>query len=92
MNPFIVNSDPNEAKYAVQNLAFLPGLSVSRMEDRRKLLAQLDQWRAGADSRMADMDAHSQAAMDFHSTTFRDSLQRRMSVLDQGTPIRELVG
>ncbi len=64
MNPFIVNSDPNEAKYAVQNLALLPGLSVSRMEDRRKLLAQLDQWRAGADSRMADMDAHSQAAMD----------------------------
>ncbi len=63
-NPFVVNSDPNEAKFRVQNLA-LPGeLSFGRLENRRKLLGSIDEFRKRADTHVADMDQHQQRAFD----------------------------
>lgn len=64
LNPFIVNSDPNEAGFGVRNLGMSPQLSLSRLEDRRKLLARLDRVRSSAESRMSDQDAFNQAAFD----------------------------
>jgi hypothetical protein len=73
-NPFVVNSDPNESKYRVQNLS-LPGeLSFERLESRRHLLGSLDDFRARADRHMDDMDAHQQRAFDLlTSSRVRDA-------------------
>jgi uncharacterized protein (DUF1501 family) len=64
LNPFVVNSDPNDKGYGVRNLVLSPELSGDRLADRRGLVAQLDRIRAGAEPTMADWDAHSQAAFD----------------------------
>ncbi len=63
-NPFVVNSDPNEADYSVKNLALVSNMTMQRVADRRELMLSLDQFRAAAESRLADFDEHQQAAFD----------------------------
>jgi uncharacterized protein (DUF1501 family) len=64
LNPFVVNSDPNEKGFGVRNLVLSPELTGHRLADRRGLVEQLDRIRAGAEPVMADWDAHSVAALD----------------------------
>jgi hypothetical protein len=64
LNPFVVNSDPNEKSFGVKNLVLAPELSGDRLVDRRGLVAQLDRIRAGVEPTMADWDAHHIAAFD----------------------------
>ncbi len=61
-NPFIVNSDPNEADYRVRNLALAGDMTFNRLESRRQLLGALDGYRQRADKRMSDMSEHQQSA------------------------------
>jgi hypothetical protein len=63
-NPFVVNSDPNKPDFQVQNLALQRGLTLDRLEDRRKLLGVLDGQRAQSDRAAADMDEHQRRAFD----------------------------
>jgi hypothetical protein len=63
-NPFVVNSDPNESKFQVRNLA-LPGeLTLERAANRRGLREQLDRLQFAADKGSRDLDTHQQAAFD----------------------------
>jgi uncharacterized protein (DUF1501 family) len=61
-NPFVVESDPNDAKYRVGNLTLPGGLTLGRLEDRRGLLADLDQVRREAEPKLRDLDAYRQRA------------------------------
>lgn len=61
-NPFITNSDPNEADFRVRDLSLASGLTFDRLEDRRALLDSVDQIRRGADGGMSDMSGQQQAA------------------------------
>ncbi len=74
LNPFIVNSDPNESGFGVQNLT-LPGeLTLQRLESRRNLLGDLDRIRSGVELTMTDIDDHQQAAFNLlTSTRVRDA-------------------
>jgi len=63
-NPFVVNSDPNEADYSVKNLSLAGGLTLERIAERRELMSELDRIRAAADPAMNDLDAYQQAAFD----------------------------
>lgn len=63
-DPFNVNSDPNEAKFAVRNLTLPGDLPLERVADRRALMASLDQVRKVAEPKMQDLDQHQQAAFD----------------------------
>lgn len=63
-NPFIVNSDPNEASFRVRNLALPGDLPFERLESRQHLLGSLDDFRKGVDRAMADMSTHQQHAFD----------------------------
>lgn len=67
-NPFIVNSDPNEAAYKVRNLALPTDLSLSRLENRRELLHTLDRAMWRNERAMHDMDDHLQNALDLLSS------------------------
>ena len=63
-NPFVVESDPNEKSFQVKNLKLPGGLSLSRLEDRRKVLGALDQYRRESDPKLRDLDAYYQRAFD----------------------------
>lgn len=66
-NPFVVNSDPNEKNFRVQNLN-LPGeLSLARLEDRRQLMKRFDQELKVREPLMQEMDEHLQNAFNLLS-------------------------
>jgi Protein of unknown function (DUF1501) len=63
-NPFIIESDPNDPKYQVKNLKLPSGISLSRLEDRRRTLQAMDQLRCDADPHLRELDAYYQRAFD----------------------------
>ena len=63
-NPFVVESDPNDPKYRVRNLTLPGGVTLGRLEDRRRMLAALDGLRREADPKLRDLDAYHQRAFD----------------------------
>jgi uncharacterized protein (DUF1501 family) len=63
-NPFVTNSDPNEANFSVRNLTLPGDLPMERVANRRQLVADLDRVRAAAERTMRDLDSHQQAAFD----------------------------
>jgi hypothetical protein len=63
-NPFVTQADPNGSDFRVKNLALPSGLPFERLQDRRGLLAAVDQVRRSETGRMADRDAHYQRAFD----------------------------
>jgi hypothetical protein len=63
-NPFIVESDPNDASYRVRNLHLAPELTFDRLEDRRSLLTAVDDARRFHDRRTSDIGEHYGRAFD----------------------------
>ena len=61
-NPFVVNSDPNDAGYEVKNLKLSDRLTLDRISDRRTLITEIDRFRDTVESHMSDLDSHQQAA------------------------------
>ena len=48
-DPFVLNSDPNNKDYKVNDLSLLDGLSINRLGDRRQLLRTIDKQQRGID-------------------------------------------
>lgn len=65
-NPFETEGDPNAENFQVQNLAMGGGMTVSRLEDRRSLLANFDSMRRDTDrtKRYEAMDKFERQAYD----------------------------
>lgn len=65
-NPFETEGDPNADNFQVQNLAMGGGMTVSRLEDRRSLLANFDHIRREVDrsGRFDAMDKFERQAYD----------------------------
>ncbi len=63
-NPFVVESDPNDAKYQVKNLTLPKGLTLARLEDRRRVFEAMDGLRREADPKLHDLDAYQRRALD----------------------------
>lgn len=63
-NPFVVDSDPNEANYRVRNLALPGDLSLGRLADRRRVLGMVDQSRRWGEMHLDNMDIYQQKAFD----------------------------
>lgn len=61
-NPFIVNSDPNSAKFRVRDLALVGDVTFDRLENRRELLKSVDRYIRRTDNGMVDMTEQQQAA------------------------------
>lgn len=88
-NPFVVNSDPNSPSFRVRNLSLTGNLTFSRLDNRRQLLAALDQYHKKADQGMADMSDCQQAAFDLlTSRRVRDAFDISM----EPEKIREAYG
>jgi hypothetical protein len=63
-NPFVVESDPNDAKFQVKNLKLAGGITLARLEDRRRTLAAMDDLRRDADTSLRDHDGYYQRAFE----------------------------
>ena len=63
-NPFVVESDPNDPKYHVKNLTLPRGVSLGRLQERRRVLEAMEQLRRDADPGIRDLDAYYQRAFD----------------------------
>jgi len=48
-DPFVLKDDPNNENYKVTGLSLIEGLSVRRMDNRRRLLQDIDKQHAGVD-------------------------------------------
>jgi hypothetical protein len=68
-NPFNVDSDPNDPKFQVKNLQMPKGISLDRLEDRRRTLEAMDQLRRDADPHLKDLDAYYHRAFDMLTGT-----------------------
>ncbi|MCS6850956.1 MAG: DUF1501 domain-containing protein [Gemmataceae bacterium] len=68
-NPFQTGGDPNNPRFAVQNLNLASGLTLEKLEDRRSLVRHFDSARRFLDERVdvQAMDRFSQEAFDFVS-------------------------
>lgn len=63
-NPFVVEADPNDEKYQVRNLQLPGGLTLDRLQARRRMLGTLDRIRAAADPALESLDAYQSRAFD----------------------------
>jgi len=64
-NPFETDGDPNGAKFEVQNMRLLDGLTVGRLDDRAHLIKHFDTLRRDIDSRglLQSMDRFDEEAL-----------------------------
>jgi hypothetical protein len=63
-NPFVVDSDPNLRSFRVKNLSPSRELSFARLQDRRGVLARLEEVRRAGERQAGDLDPHYQRAFD----------------------------
>jgi hypothetical protein len=63
-NPFVADSDPNDPSFRVKNLRLPANLSLSRLDDRRRVLEAMDQIRRAGEPEVRDLDAYYQRAFE----------------------------
>ena len=65
-NPFSVGDDPNSANFSVRNLTLPNGISMNRLDNRRRLLSGIDTLRRDSDQTglMDGLDAFTRQAFD----------------------------
>src|SRR5262245_47031271 len=68
-NPFQAGSDPNAPSFSVKNLALPGGITLSQLEDRKKLLTSFDGIRREVDKSgtLESMDSYQRAAYEMIS-------------------------
>ena len=88
-NPFIVESDPNLAEFRVRNLSYASELTLARLQDRRHLVASMDQARRALDARATDMNEHYQRA--FGMMTSRE-VARAFDISQEPRAVRDRYG
>jgi uncharacterized protein (DUF1501 family) len=50
--PFVIDADPNAPDFAVPDVVPLPTLAARRLDDRKRLLAAVDRFRASSEARV----------------------------------------
>jgi hypothetical protein len=88
-NPFIVESDPNTPEFRVKGLSLAAELSFQRLEDRRQILATVDQYRAASERQASDRDALYQRA--FHLLTSKQ-VAAAFDINAEPAPVRDRYG
>ncbi len=90
-DPFVLNDNPNAENYKVSNLSLLDGLSISRLDDRKKLLQSIDdhQRRVGASSQ--DRKFTNQQELAFSMLT-SSNLKTALDINAEPTEVRDRYG
>ena len=90
-DPFRVETEPNDDKFAVPNLTLLDGLTVDRIADRRGLLSGFDRARRIVDLRgsAAALDQFSAQALEMVTG---DAARRAFNIQAEKPEVRERYG
>jgi uncharacterized protein (DUF1501 family) len=88
-NPFVVESDPNDEKYQVKNLVLPKGLTLGRLEDRRRALEAMDGLKDQADTKLKDLDDYQRRALELLTNT---SSAAALDVSSEPAAIRDRYG
>lgn len=90
-NPFETEGDPNSPGFQVQNVTLPGGMTVSRLEDRRRLASALDHLRRDADARggFQALDRFQGQAFDLISSP---ATQRAFDISTEDPRVRDLYG
>jgi hypothetical protein len=90
-DPWQVREDPNSPNFRVENLNLPVGLSIRDLDDRRRLLAQVDQQRAGLDRARAVGDYTSQQQQAFSMLTTSE-IGRAFAIDREPAAVRDRYG
>jgi hypothetical protein len=63
-NPFVVESDPNDPKFRVRNLSLPGGVTLDRLDDRRRMREAMEGLRREEEPKLRDLDAYYGRAFD----------------------------
>jgi Protein of unknown function (DUF1501) len=90
-NPFSVGDDPNSERFSVRNLTLPNGISMSRLDNRRRLLQTIDTLRRDADQTglMDGFDAFTRQAFDMVSSP---AAQRAFNISQESGAVRDMYG
>ena len=87
--PFVIESDPAQADFAVKDLRPPRGVSAKRMSRREKLLGGIEQLQRSVDGSAAEMSTYYQKAHDLITSA---EAQRAFDVRSEPESIREMYG
>jgi Protein of unknown function (DUF1501) len=90
-NPFSVGDDPNSANFSVRNLTLPNGISMNRLDNRRRLLQTIDTLRRDADQTglMDGFDAFTRQAFDMVASP---AAQRAFNIGQEDARMRDRYG
>ncbi len=90
-DPWQVREDPNGPNFRVENLNLPVGLSIRDLDDRRRLLTQVDQQRASLDQARAVGDYSSQQEQAFSMIT-ASAIGRAFAIDREPAAVRDRYG
>lgn len=90
-NPFETDGDPNSDKFSVRNLDLAGGLSLERLEDRRKLSTDLDRVIRTAEE-TAEMEARDQFDERAFEFVAGDAARKAFDIQSEPAEMRERYG
>lgn len=90
-NPFAVGSDPNSDNFSVRNLSLPNGVTLERLEKRRKLLSDIDTARREADATglMDGLDSFTRKAFEMVTSP---AARTAFDIAKEDTKTREMYG
>jgi hypothetical protein len=90
-NPFSVGSDPNDKGFSVKNLTLPNGISMDRLDKRKKLLETIDTARRDADQTglMDGLDAFTRKAFEMVTSP---AAQKAFDIAKEDEKTRDLYG
>lgn len=90
-DPFVLKDDPNGKDYKVTGLSLLDGLSVERLDDRRKLLQDIDRGQEGVTTSLQGRKYTSQQEVAFSMLT-SSSLKQSLDINAESDKTRDRYG
>lgn len=90
-DPWIIEGDPNLAGFRVPDLVPVPGLTVDRLDNRQRLLAQVDNHRRDLDGNLAIRQLSSTTQRAFALTTSTEA-RKAFDLNEETTKLRDRYG
>ena len=90
-DPFVLKDDPNNKDYKVRGLSLIDGLSVGRLDNRRKLLADIDRGHEGVNASRQGLKYNSQQNLAFSMLT-SSKLKTALDINAESAKIRDRYG
>jgi uncharacterized protein (DUF1501 family) len=91
-NPFVIDSDPNSDKFTVRDITPPTGISLDRVDRRKKMLATVDQLQRGADLQPAAFRALDEQYETALNMITAQETKKAFDIASEGEKLREAYG